>query len=107
MGHPANNGPSEQACKGDVRYGDQFSSETIDIHNCISSATNDEARFQPPIRTSSRKPYIQLDRDDDGNPLLPDIAEWPSKGMDKKALIRSYVGAAYREWVRNYALFIA
>ena len=67
----------------------------------------EEAKFQPPSGTSSRKPYIQLDTDVNGNPLLPDPTEWPSKGMDKKALIRSYVGSAYREWVRPWFGFCA
>lgn len=58
-------------------------------------ATAEEVKFQPPIGTSSRKPYVQLETDAKGNPLLPEPTEWPSKGMDKKALIRSYVGSAY------------
>jgi hypothetical protein len=60
-------------------------------------AVTEETKFQPLSRTSSWKLYIQLDTDGDGNPLLPELTEWPSKGMDKKALIRSYVGSAYCE----------
>jgi hypothetical protein len=46
---------------------------------------------------TSRKPYLQLETDDDGHPLLPDPSEWPKKGMDKKSLVRSYVAIAYRK----------
>lgn len=51
----------------------------------------------PPTGTN-RKPYWELEIDEAGHPLLPDPEDWPTKGMDKKALIRSYVVMAYREF---------
>lgn len=46
---------------------------------------------------SNRKPYVELATNDEGHPMLPDPSEWPSKGMDKKSLVRSYVAVAYRK----------
>ena len=46
---------------------------------------------------TKRKPYLDVETDGDGHPMLPDPSEWPKKGMDKKSLIRSYVAVAYSE----------
>ena len=43
------------------------------------------------------KPYLDVETDGDGHPMLLDPSEWPKKGMDKKSLIRSYVAVAYSE----------
>jgi hypothetical protein len=61
------------------------------------SAEGDETKVIPPTGTN-RKPYVELETDDDGHPVLPNRDEWPKKGIDKKALIRSYVVVAYREY---------
>lgn len=50
--------------------------------------------------STSRKPYVEIETDEDGHPLLPDRSEWPQKSMEKKSLIRSYVAVAYRT-IRN------
>jgi hypothetical protein len=46
---------------------------------------------------TNRKPYLDLEMDEEGHPILPDPSEWPKKGMEKKALIRSYVAVAYSQ----------
>jgi len=51
------------------------------------------------------KPYLNLETDHDGNPLLPDCEDWPKKSMEKKSLIRSYVAVAYR--VFNFSCSIS
>jgi len=48
---------------------------------------------------SNRKPYLNFETDDEGHPILPERSQWPKKGMDKKALVRSYVAVAYRKWM--------
>ena len=47
--------------------------------------------------STSRKPYVEMETDEDGHPLLPDRSEWPKKSLDRKSLIRSYVAVAYCE----------
>lgn len=59
---------------------------------------------QPPTGTN-RKPYMELDTNDLGYPVLPDPMDWPKKGMEKKALIRSYVVMAYREYLVLFLKF--
>ena len=51
-----------------------------------------------PSTGTNRKPYWELEIDESGHPLLPDLEDWPTKWMQKKALIRSYVVMAYREF---------
>ena len=60
-------------------------------------------------KPSNRKPYLELDIDDDGNPILPDPLEWPQKVTDKKALMRSYIVVAYHMFIfrgRKYLIQI-
>jgi len=54
---------------------------------------------------TSRKPYLNLETDHDGNPLLPDREDWPKKSMEKKLLIQSYVAVAYH--VFNFSCSIS
>jgi len=65
------------------------------INQTIFTAEAD-VNLQPPMGMN-RKPYMELNTNDLGYPMLPDLADWPKKGMDKKALIQSYVVMAYRK----------
>jgi hypothetical protein len=47
--------------------------------------------------STSWKPYVEMETDDDGHPLLPDWSEWPKKSLDRKSLIWSYVAVAHCE----------
>lgn len=47
--------------------------------------------------STHRKPYMEVDVDEHGHPLLPNPDEWPKKGTERKALVRSYVAVAYRK----------
>jgi len=57
-----------------------------------------------PQQGSNQKPYMNLETDDEGHLILPERSQWPKKGMDKKALVRSYVAVAYRKWILQMKL---
>ena len=63
-----------------------------------SFVESDDTKLVQP-KPSNRKPYMELDIDDDGKPILPDPLEWPQKATDKKALMRSYIVVAYRKFI--------
>ena len=48
---------------------------------------------------SNQKPYLNLETNDEGHLILPEQSQWLKKGMDKKALVRSYVTVAYCKWM--------
>lgn len=77
-------------------YGKNTRPTYLHLNHHPLPAEADETILIPPTGMN-RKPYMELERDEDGHPVLPDRDDWPKKGIDKKALIRSYVVVAYRE----------
>ena len=61
----------------------------------IGAGAREGGRQMKGGRKRIRKPAFELDTDEDGMPLLPDITE--TKLEEKKAIVRAFLTSHYRE----------